>query len=572
MTRPKRFHVEIVKNAEPTSHVARRRDAGSTGERGGYTDLAGGHFTCSYADVNRPDPSAAEAICRSIRPKSADQATRRTSRVSKRQPPEDLLESPRAVSYVAMLAPRTVAAYSLALVAGCTPATPAGLPPAKRAMVVPVEPQPRYSIPTCPLRYEMKTLETSHMDGVPAAFEAQMGAGFLTFATVDARPSGRQLELVASVLMQPLMGKHRASMPPDTTYAPVHLETDGTRWVERDGPTQVFDELGTQGGLRWFFPDLPASGAVGASTDWEIPRVVSKDAWKTEAARGSRPGLKEQLERAEAAAAAATPAPTPTPTPNPIAPSHLKVVVERWAEEKGVKVVDLSATGTEHVSDATASSVTGLMVTATFTYRGTYRVTAAGRLLRASIEKDGVVDMRGPDPQSNQHHTQHMARSMNLVAACDGPTEATLRTPLTLEERAIEAWTDIWIAFTKGERDKVLAAFDPALRTKHGDTRIWEALSSYKTLRGEGALPLAVMVRDEDVSSVGGMVRLVVHGNTLDPQSQSLMPLDVMISLRETGDRWAAESLRADLALDERRNLLEISRDRVVVRKGWPPK
>ena len=50
------------------------------------------------------------------------------------------------------------------------------------------------------------------------------------------------------------------------------------------------------------------------------------------------------------------------------------------------------------------------------------------------------------------------------------------------------------------------------------------------------------------------------------------MPLDVVIRMRETGDRWVAESLRADLALDEKRNLLEISQDRVVVRKGWPPK
>jgi hypothetical protein len=248
------------------------------------------------------------------------------------------------------------------------------------------------------------------------------------------------------------------------------------------------------------------------------------------------------------------------------------VIVERWTEEKGVKIVELSAAGTEHVSDTTANAVVGLAVTATFTYRGAYRVTATGRLLRATIEKDGVVDMRGPDPQSSQHHTQHTSRSMNLVAACDGPTEATLMAPLTREERAIEAWTEAWTAVRSGERDKVLSALDPALRTKHGDTRLWEALNAYKALRGEKALAPAVMVRDEDVSSVGATVRLVVHGVTPDPQSKSLMPLDVVIILRDGGDRWLAESIRADLTLDEKRNLLEISRDRVVVRKGWPPK
>jgi hypothetical protein len=36
-----------------------------------YADLAGGHYTCSYADVNCTDRAAAEAICRSMRPKPA---------------------------------------------------------------------------------------------------------------------------------------------------------------------------------------------------------------------------------------------------------------------------------------------------------------------------------------------------------------------------------------------------------------------------------------------------------------------------------------------------------------------
>ena len=472
------------------------------------------------------------------------------------------------VSFGVMLAARSpFASFGLALLAACTPATPASLPPAKRAVVVPVEMLPRYAIPTCPLRYEMKTLETTHMDGIPTAMEELMGTELLTFATIDARPSGQQLELVAAVSAQPLMGKHRASLPPDTGYAPVHLETDGVRWIERDGPTHLFDRLGTQGGLQWFLPELPASGAVGATTEWEIQRALSNDVLRTEVARGSRPGLKEQLDRADAAAAAA---PAPPAKENP--PPRLKVIVDRWTEERGVRVVDLSATGTEHVSDATASAVVGLAVTATYTYRGAYRVTATGRLLRATIEKDGVVDMRGPDPQSSQHHTLHTSRSMSLVAACDGPTEPTLMAPLTLEERAVKAWTEVWAAFTNGEREKVLSALDPALRTKHGDARLWEALTAYKTLRGEGALAPALMVRDEDVTTVGATVRLVVHGVTPDPQSTSLMPLDVVITLRDGGERWFAESIRADLTLDEKRNLLEISRNRVVVRKGWPPR
>jgi hypothetical protein len=36
-----------------------------------YADIAGGHFQCTYADVNCKDPAVAEAICRSLRPSAA---------------------------------------------------------------------------------------------------------------------------------------------------------------------------------------------------------------------------------------------------------------------------------------------------------------------------------------------------------------------------------------------------------------------------------------------------------------------------------------------------------------------
>jgi hypothetical protein len=35
-----------------------------------YAYIAGKHYECSWADVNCPDPVAAEALCRSLRPKS----------------------------------------------------------------------------------------------------------------------------------------------------------------------------------------------------------------------------------------------------------------------------------------------------------------------------------------------------------------------------------------------------------------------------------------------------------------------------------------------------------------------
>lgn len=99
LTKPKSFYVQIIKNATPTSlegekYVLLGNKVGtnmigkvtSTGweltydmpvtndarvatqAHELYADLAGGHFMCSYADVNCPDPAAAEAICRSMRP------------------------------------------------------------------------------------------------------------------------------------------------------------------------------------------------------------------------------------------------------------------------------------------------------------------------------------------------------------------------------------------------------------------------------------------------------------------------------------------------------------------------
>jgi len=51
-----------------------------------------------------------------------------------------------------------------------------------------------------------------------------------------------------------------------------------------------------------------------------------------------------------------------------------------------------------------------------------------------------------------------------------------------------------------------------------------------------------------------------------------IAPLDVVITLRETNGHWLVETIRSDLTLGGKESLLEISRDRVVVRKGWPPR
>lgn len=447
----------------------------------------------------------------------------------------------------------------LVVIAACTPAPPQSAPP-KRASVVRVVEPPRYAIPKCPLRYEMKTVETTMMVGMPPG---RIPNELLTIATIEARPTGSLLELRAGVSAQPLSGRHRSWVPPDTAYAAVHLETNGARWTERDGPTHLFDGMGTQGGLVWFFPDLPPSGVEGASTEWEIAHPPMLDVWNTELARGTRAGLEEALKQSTTDAKA-----------KETAPARMKVVLERWIAVQGVRVAELSASATEELSEEpTSAAFGGLRVKATLKHHATYRITATGRLLRATVEKDAKIEMVSAGPGATQHHTQHASRQMNLVGACDGPTEPSLVTPLTLEERAIKALHELFAAFVQGERTKVVAAFDPAVRTKHGEARLWDALTTYKALRGDRAFLPAMMVRDEDVSATGATVRLITHGTTPDGAQQNVLtPLDVVITLRETNGQWLVETIRSELVLGGKESLLEISRDRVAVPKGWPPR
>lgn len=97
---PRGFYVELLKTAEPVSlegmkralvgnkvgshHVGKATKTGweltydminpADGKTGKahtfYFDVAAGHYQCSYYEVNCGDPAAADAICRSIRPKA----------------------------------------------------------------------------------------------------------------------------------------------------------------------------------------------------------------------------------------------------------------------------------------------------------------------------------------------------------------------------------------------------------------------------------------------------------------------------------------------------------------------
>ena len=236
----------------------------------------------------------------------------------------------------------------------------------------------------------------------------------------------------------------------------------------------------------------------------------------------------------------------------------------------GVRVAELSMTLTHDLTQPTPFGDVGELRAAR-NVRASYRVTATGRLLSAKIEKETTLDITGP-PGAEQRHHQHASRRMNLVRACDGPTEASLAIPLTREERAIQAWGETWTALRTGELEKVIAALDPALVAKHGASRLWDALKSLEALRGDRVIGPPLLVMDKDVTVDGRTVRLVTHGDTRDPTTtNTLTPVESAVTLREEGARWVVVSIRVDLVLDPK-NLAEISRDRVVVRKGWPPR
>jgi hypothetical protein len=286
-----------------------------------------------------------------------------------------------------------------------------------------------------------------------------------------------------------------------------------------------------------------------------------------EAARGSAPGMKE------AALAAKNSAVTST-----FAAVRLTVRLERWSELAGMRVAELSMSGEEEGAEHVdlPPPMGSMDTTAKVTYRGLYAVLANGRVLRAKVEKVAAITLTSTangTANEPQHHLQRSTHELHLVGACDGPTEASLATPLSREERAVFAWGNAWLASSQHDRSKTLAAFDPALRTKVGDAKLWAALVAYRKLRGENALPPPTMVGDADVEASSATARVTSHGLVPEPAKNTNHQATLNVTLHEVNGAWVVAALRADVALDGGDvNLLEVSRDRVIVRQGWPPR
>jgi hypothetical protein len=428
----------------------------------------------------------------------------------------------------------------------------------------PVAAPPRYVIPTCPLRYEVSTVEHSTMEGGETG-----GVELRTFIVANAVPHGSRLDLEGAVTARPTMGtgKFRSFAVPDMSYAPVALETNGTQWIERDGPTMLFAGMGTQGGLAWLLPNLPESGAPGSTVAWAIPTPDPTAICTTEVARGKHDGLDETMCHASK---------EPRPHEQPKA-FEAQVKVERWSAEGGSRAAVLSMTGTQTFDTADGGTLgdAGALdarIRGRAEYKGEYVVIESGRLLRATLEKDVHAEMVTTirNTQDVQKHVQHMRMDAHLVAACDGPTESSLGVPLSREERAIAAWGETSLALVKGERDNVLAGLGAELRRKHGDGNLWKALLSYKTTRGDRAVPLPLFVGDEDVKSEADVVHVTARGTTpRATEANTVTGVKCDIALREDTGRFLVVNLRCDLEI-EGSNLLEISPVRITLTTGWP--
>jgi hypothetical protein len=389
--------------------------------------------------------------------------------------------------------------------------------------------------------------------------------GLESFSEIVATPrDGGVLELVTAWTGRLRSSRHRYAVDPETRWATPRITTDGLRWTEVDGPTGLWSAMGTAGGLSQFFPPLPRDGEVGATALWELTRGDAADVQATEKRRGRWGDL--FAKSASASPAGNTMAAKDNPRP------RYTVRLERWSEEGGQRVAHLSMTG-DFVQDAGGKMLADapeMTMHVEGRYEGTYEVLASGRLLSATVTRTMRSRMTaGGEPLDN---VSTMKGRASLVAACDGPTRASLAAPVTREERAIAAWYDAWkVAWAQPDKAAALRHFDDTLRKKHGDEALWRALADCRALRGDRALAPATIFADDDVSSDEKVVRLRIGTVVAVPGEAGTNTAAVLdVELRESAAGFLVSKLGLSLP-DPTFSLLELSPARVLATRAWRP-
>jgi hypothetical protein len=278
----------------------------------------------------------------------------------------------------------------------------------------------RYSLPSCPLAYEVLMREKSYE-------EDQLLFDTERFMTLEATAQRGRMQLTSVVLGRSIRDGVREPGRPDASYAPPLLETDGLRWTEREGPTWLFSDVGTQGGLAWFFPTLPPSAEKDATTVWNVPYESGQStaALRTEATRGHMQALKASLQQREASGEKEREIPTTF--------TRAEIRFQEWRQVDGVRVAVFGMTGERHDKSKPGEDPHFAMDR---TYRGTYEVTAGGRILRAHVESSRTTVSGSEAAGIRQRFREDTDGKMHLVKACDGPAAEKLEPVLTAEERA----------------------------------------------------------------------------------------------------------------------------------------
>ncbi|TAK19067.1 MAG: hypothetical protein EPO40_35235 [Myxococcaceae bacterium] len=313
----------------------------------------------------------------------------------------------------------------------------------------------RYGAPRrCPLVYEwsasVRMEVLSPLSPIPPQVIESTGR---VEADVDPGASGR---LVLRVPWRQLSIGTTSTRNPgngDVDFAaPIWLRTDGRVWSEEDGPTATWSAYGSFHGLVRFFPALPESTRVGASTPWRY-RVHDDGA-----------GLAVEMRRGHTTLPPGVSAPTPHGED-----ATQTVRLARWISVDGEPVAALDSTGggSSHAQQA-MGPVAAVITDATWRMTGAFLVAArSGRVLLSRYDDVRDIRTQAPGTDMRQRHTTH--GEMRLVSVCDGPALSSPIAPRTPAERALDTAVVLRNAAVSGDRAALLRALSPAVRTRHGD-------------------------------------------------------------------------------------------------------
>lgn len=411
-----------------------------------------------------------------------------------------------------------------------TPSTTIPIGPAATSPSPSPPPRVRWALPTCPLRYEVLT--TERFEGTPPYGATEL----VTFLSVDAATIASGLELRLSSTAAMKNGKHRPYAVPDTGFPPLVVATDGARW-HVVGDSVLFAGLGSQGGLAWLFPDLPDE----TKSSWDFP---------VDPSRLNQNGV--SVLRSSSLPAL----------------GKGKTIVWSLREETSTSPdgrLVVRARGPERWSSRSPGGGDFAVLDREGEIRTEHVVLPSGRLLRAHLERD--VNLTFTVEKSEPIRSRLVQRSdAHLVAACDGPTEASLAPVLTREERAIALVGDLAVALYAEKRPpSTVEAFSSSLRAARGDKAILAAIDRYRKGRGESWWPVPVLIDDDDIVTRADRLELNVKTNVVSPSHKDTRTsVKFRFDVVETGGRLFIDRVVAAFELEPGQGeVLEIAKDRV---------